>query len=92
MVQHPINDWLTYGALTYPGAFLVTDLTNRGLGPRVARRVVYVGFALAVILSIYFATPRIAIASGAAFLVAQLLDIQIFNRLQRIMSAGGRPR
>ncbi|MEM7226327.1 MAG: queuosine precursor transporter [Pseudomonadota bacterium] len=85
VVQYPINDWITYGALTYPIAFLVTDLTNRGLGPHVARRVVYVGFALAVLLSIYFATPRIAIASGTAFLVAQLLDIQIFNRLQRIL-------
>lgn len=85
LVQHPINDWITWGALTYPGAFLVTDLTNRGLGPTVARRVVYVGFALAVVLSVQFATPRIAIASGTAFLVAQLLDIQIFNRLQWIV-------
>ena len=85
VVQYPINDWITYGALTYPCAFLVTDLTNRGLGPQVARRVVMVGFALAVVLSIYFATPRIALASGTAFLVAQLLDIQIFNRLQRIL-------
>jgi uncharacterized PurR-regulated membrane protein YhhQ (DUF165 family) len=82
-VQYPINDWLTWGALTYPIAFLVTDLTNRGLGTGPARMVVYVGFALAVGLSIWLATPRIALASGAAFLVAQLLDISIFDRLRR---------
>ena len=82
-MQYPINDWLTWGALTYPAAFLVTDLTNRAMGPLVARRVVYGGFALAVLLSIYFATWRIAVASGTAFLVAQLLDIAIFNRLRR---------
>ena len=86
LVQYPISNWITWGALTYPVAFLVTDLTNRGLGPVVARRVVYVGFALAVALSVHFATPRIALASGTAFLVAQLLDIQIFNRLQRVLS------
>ena len=83
VVQYPINDWLTWGALTYPVAFLVTDLTNRALGPAVARRVVYVGFALAVAFSIHFAGPRIALASGSAFLVAQLLDIAIFDRLRR---------
>ena len=82
-VQHPINDWLTWGALTYPIAFLVTDLTNRALGPATARLVVYAGFALAVALSIYFAGWRIALASGSAFLVAQLLDIAIFDRLRR---------
>lgn len=82
-VQYPINDWLTYGALTYPIAFLVTDLTNRGLGARAARNVVYAGFAVAVCLSIWLATPRIAVASGAAFLVAQLLDIAVFDRLKR---------
>lgn len=83
LVQYPINDWLTWGALTYPVAFLVTDLTNRKLGARAARRVVYVGFALAVIFSAVLATPRIAMASGSAFLVAQLLDILVFNRLRR---------
>ena len=83
VVRYPINDWLTWGALTYPIAFLVTDLTNRALGPAAARRVVYVGFALAVALSIHFAGPRIALASGSAFLVAQLLDITIFDRLRR---------
>ncbi|MEM7023823.1 MAG: VUT family protein [Pseudomonadota bacterium] len=81
-VQYPINDWLTWGAITYPFAFLVTDLTNRRYGPAEARRVVYVGFALAVLLSIWLADPRIALASGAAFLTAQLLDILIFNRLR----------
>ncbi len=82
-VQFPINDWLTWGALTYPVSFLVTDLTNRALGPAKARRVVYAGFALAVALSIFFATWRIALASGTAFLLAQLLDIAIFDRLRQ---------
>ncbi len=80
----PLNlaDLLTWGAFTYPLAFLVNDLTNRRFGPRAARTVVLVGFAFAVALSVYFATPRIAIASGTAFLVAQLLDVGIFNRLR----------
>ena len=81
-VQFPINDWLTWGALTYPVAFLVTDLTNRTLGPRSARIVIAAGFVLAVILSVWLATPRIALASGVAFLVAQLLDVAVFNRLR----------
>jgi uncharacterized PurR-regulated membrane protein YhhQ (DUF165 family) len=84
-VQFPINDWLTWGALTYPVSFLVTDLTNRALGPTAARRVVYAGFAVAVVLSVVAAGPRIAIASGLAFLSAQLVDITIFNRLRRSM-------
>lgn len=87
LVQHPfthlgLGDYLTWGAFSYPFAFLVTDLSNRRFGPKGARRVVYAGFVLAVALSIYLATPRIAIASGAAFLCAQLLDIQIFARLR----------
>jgi uncharacterized PurR-regulated membrane protein YhhQ (DUF165 family) len=91
LVQHPFQvtlgrlnlaDLLTWGAFSYPLAFLVTDTTNRLLGPRVARRVVYLGFAFAVVLSTWFATPRIAIASGTAFLVGQLLDIAIFNLLR----------
>ena len=82
-VQYQINDWLTWGALTYPISFLVTDLTNRSLGAVAARRVVYVGFAVAVVLSIAAAGPRIAAASGLAFLLAQLLDITIFDRLRR---------
>jgi len=81
----PLNlaDLLTWGAFTYPVAFLVTDLTNRTLGPRRAWLVVVCGFAVAVVLSIVLATPRIAIASGSAFLFAQLLDIAIFDRLRR---------
>ena len=88
LVQFPFHpfgmqDLLTWGAFTYPVAFLVTDLTNRKFGPQAARLVVLSGFAIAVILSIWLATPRIAIASGSAFLVAQMLDIFIFNRLRR---------
>jgi queuosine precursor transporter len=87
LVQYPftfagLGDYLTWGAFSYPFAFLITDLTNRRFGPDIARRVVYVGFILAVLLSIYLATPRIAIASGSAFLAAQLLDIGIFSRLR----------
>lgn len=82
LVQFPVNDWITWGAFTYPIAFLVTDLTNRVFGPARARQVVYVGFVLAVVLSIALATPRIALASGTAFLVAQLLDVRIFDRLK----------
>jgi uncharacterized PurR-regulated membrane protein YhhQ (DUF165 family) len=82
-VQIPINDWLTWGAFTYPISFLITDLCNRSMGARSARRVVYAGFIVAVGLSIYFATPRIAIASGTAFLLAQVLDVQIFDRLRQ---------
>jgi len=87
LVQYPVQhlgfaEVLTWGAFTYPLAFLVNDLTNRRFGPAVARRVVYFGFALAVVLSIWLATPRIALASGTAFLVGQLLDITVFNRLR----------
>ena len=82
LVQYPINHWLTWGAISYPFAFLVTDLTNRRFGPGSARRVVLVGFACAVVLSAWLATPRIAAASGTAFLVAQLADVQVFDRLR----------
>src|SRR5690606_27359502 len=87
-VQHPVeafgaDEWLTWGAFTYPISFLVTDLTNRRFGPAPARRVVYVGFALGVALSVALATPRIALASGTAFLAAQLLDVHVFDRLRR---------
>jgi len=87
LVQHPftywgMGDYLTWGAFSYPFSFLVTDLSNRRFGPKGARRVVYAGFVLAVALSVVLATPRIAIASGAAFLTAQLLDIGIFSRLR----------
>ncbi|MEM1081622.1 MAG: queuosine precursor transporter [Pseudomonadota bacterium] len=83
LVQFPINDWLTWGALTYPISYFVTDLTNRWCGVRDARRVVYVGFGLAVLVSMVLASPRIAMASGAAFLASQLLDISVFDRLRR---------
>ena len=82
LVQFPINDWLTWGAATYPISFLITDIANRFHGTATARRVLYAGFVIAVILSIYFATPRIAVASGTAFLIAQLLDVQVFDRLR----------
>ena len=82
LVQFPINDLLTWGAITYPFSFLVTDLTTRLHGPERARRVVWAGFALAVLLSIWLATPRIALASGTAFLAGQLLDIRVFQRLR----------
>lgn len=74
---------LTWGAFTYPVAFLVTDLANRHFGPARARLVVIAGFAIAVLLSVLLATPRIAIASGTAFLTAQFLDISIFDWLRR---------
>ncbi len=77
-----IGDILTWGAFTYPVAFLVTDLSNRAFGPQRTRLVVVAGFIVAVVLSIWLATPRIAIASGSAFLVAQLLDVSIFHRLR----------
>ena len=84
LVQYPINDWLTWGALSYPFAFLVTDLTNRRLGPVSARRVVWAGFAFAVVLSAWLATPRIAGASGTAFLIGQLADVWVFDRLRHL--------
>ena len=92
LVQYPVHlhigglnlaDLFTWAAFTYPVSFLVTDLVNRFFGPAAARKVVYAGFALAVALSAHFATPRIAVASGSAFLVAQLLDVLVFDRLRR---------
>lgn len=91
LVQYPVqadigplhlSDFLTWGAFTYPFAFLVSDLTNRADGPRRARLVVILGFAVALALSAYLSTPRIAIASGTAFLIGQLLDLAIFSRLR----------
>ena len=82
-VSYPINDWLTWGALTYPIAFLVTDITNRLFGVARARTVVYAGFLIGVILSLWAADIRIALASGSAFLIAQLLDITIFDKLRQ---------
>jgi len=94
LVQVPLGAWLTWGAVAYPFAFLVTDLTNRMLGPDAARRVVYAGFALGVLCSLVasqmttadglpLTTLRIAIGSGIAFLAAQLVDVGVFDRLRR---------
>lgn len=82
LVQFPIGAYLTWAAFTYPFAFVVTDISNRWAGPKLARRVAWAGFALGVFLSIVTATPRIAAASGTAFIAAQLLDIRIFNQLR----------
>lgn len=91
LVQYPVDfalgslnlaDLLTWGAFTYPVAFLVTDLANRRFGAATARLVVLCGFLVAVALSVWLATPRIAVASGTAFLTAQLLDVSIFDRLR----------
>ena len=94
LVQFPINyfglkDLLTYGALSYPIAFLITDLSNRRYGKKTAKKIVYLGFALGVFLTLYFSTNysnlisiRIAIGSGTAFLVAQLIDVNIFDKLR----------
>lgn len=93
LVQHLLGDWLTWGAITYPIAFLVTDLTNRAFGAQAARRVVVAGFAVGVACSLIAAqftneygdplvTLRIALGSGFAFLVAQLVDVFVFNRLR----------
>lgn len=87
LVQFHLGAWLTWGAITYPFAFLVTDVMNRVYGPAAARRVVLAGFAIGVVCSLIAAgmdktTLRIAIASGAAFLIAQLLDISVFNAMR----------
>ncbi len=93
LVQHLLGQWLTWGALTYPVAFLVTDLMNRIHGPGPARRVVFVGFVVGVLCSLVgsqihgefgpLVSLRIAIGSGAAFLAAQLMDIAVFDRLRQ---------
>ena len=94
LVQFPINYYglneiLTYGAFSYPIAFLITDLANRSYGKIVARKIVYFGFVLGIGFTVLFSTDfadfisiRIAIGSGVAFLTAQLLDVQIFDRLR----------
>lgn len=92
LVQVLYGDWLTYGAFTYPFAFLVTDITNRLHGPAAARRVVLVGFVVGLICSFIgtrimgefgpLVTFRIALGSGLAFLLAQLTDVAVFNRLR----------
>lgn len=87
LVQFMLGDWLTWGAISYPFAFLVTDVMNRVYGAAAARRVVLAGFVVGVLSSIVAAgleatTLRIAIGSGLAFLVAQLLDVSVFNALR----------
>ncbi len=95
LVQFPIQYYgleeiLTYGAFSYPVAFLITDLANRSYGKLVARKIVYIGFAIGISFTLIFSTNfadlisvRIAIGSGTAFLVAQLLDVQIFDKLRK---------
>jgi len=95
LVQFPIKHYgleeiLTYGAFSYPIAFLITDLANRSFGKIVDRKIVYIGFAIGISFTLLFSTNftdlisiRIAIGSGTAFLVAQLLDVQIFDKLRK---------
>ena len=95
LVQFPIKHYgleeiLTFGAFSYPVAFLITDLANRSYGKIIARKIVYIGFAIGVSFTLLFSTNladlisvRIAIGSGTAFLVAQLLDVQIFDQLRK---------
>lgn len=82
LVQYAINDWLTWGAITYPFAFLVSELVNRRFGPAQARRVAWVGFAVALLASALLTPPRIAAASGLAFACSQMLDISVFDKLR----------
>ena len=95
LVQFPIKYYgldkiLTYGAFSYPIAFLITDLANRSYGKAIARKIVYIGFIIGIVFTLFFSTNfadlisvRIAIGSGTAFLVAQLLDVQIFDQLKK---------
>ena len=95
LVQFQINYYgleeiLTYGAFSYPVAFLITDLANRSYGKVVARKIVYIGFIIGIVFTLFFSTNfadlisiRIAIGSGTAFLVAQLLDVKIFDQLRK---------
>jgi len=82
LVGYPINNWLTWGHFSFPISFFIGDLINRRLGAVHARKVVYVGFAVAVVLSFWLASPRIALASGSAFIVGQLVNISIFDHLR----------
>ena len=94
LVQFPINRFglqnvLTYGAFSYPIAFLITDLSNRKYGKDIAKKIVYFGFSFGLFLTFYFSTNfsdlisiRIAIGSGTAFIFAQLLDVNIFDKLR----------
>ena len=95
LVQFPIKHYgleeiLTYGAFSYPIAFLITDLANRSFGKIVARKIVYIGFTIGILFTLIFSTNftdlisiRIAIGSGTAFIIAQLLDVQIFDQLRQ---------
>ncbi len=95
LVQFPVKYYgleniLTYGAFSYPIAFLITDLANRSFGKTIARKIVYFGFTIGILFTLIFSTNfsdlisvRIAIGSGTAFIVAQLLDVQVFDRLRR---------
>ena len=95
LVQFPVRYYglekiLTYGAFSYPIAFLITDLTNRSYGKIIAKKVVYIGFVIGIIFTVLFSTNfgdlisiRIAFGSGTAFIVAQLLDVQIFDKLRK---------
>ena len=95
LVQFPVKYYgleniLTYGAFSYPIAFLITDLANRSFGKTIARKIVYIGFTIGVVFTLIFSTNftdlisvRIAIGSGTAFIVAQLLDVQVFDKLRR---------
>ncbi len=95
LVQFPVKYYgleniLTYGAFSYPIAFLITDLANRSFGKIIARKIVYVGFTIGVLFTLIFSTNfsdlisiRIAIGSGTAFILAQLLDVQVFDKLRR---------
>ncbi len=95
LVQFPIKHYeleeiLTYGAFSYPVAFLITDLANRSFGKLVARKIVYIGFTIGILFTLIFSTNftdlisiRIAIGSGTAFIIAQLLDVQIFDKLRQ---------
>ena len=87
---HGLEEILTYGAFSYPIAFLITDLANRSYGKLAARKIVYIGFAIGISFTLLFSTNftdlislRIAIGSGTAFLIAQLLDVQIFDKLRK---------
>lgn len=82
LVQFPINEWLTWGAFSYPFSFLVTELTNRFWGPKKAKRTVYIGFFFSLFISFFIATPKIAFASVTAFLAGQLADIHLFNKFR----------
>ncbi|NRH21114.1 VUT family protein [Candidatus Gracilibacteria bacterium] len=83
LVSMPINDWLTWGAFSFPLVYLVIDLSNRSLGPTRARKVAWISLPIAVLASWYFADWRIACASGIAFIAGQMLDITFFNFLRK---------